>query len=406
MKKQFISFMGIFSLFFVGKIFVSSTSKQEIPKKQTEADMDSLPANLPPADLQFAGQHVPVENAHIKHRLDRELKANKYWRPMAADLAQKASRYFAIIRPILKKYGVPDDFKYLPLVESGFSNQVSYSGAAGPWQIMPVTGRHYGLEINPQIDERYHIVHATEAACRMLKDSYRSLKDWTLVAASFNKGLGGITTALRNQKAKSYYDLHLNNQAERYVFRILAVKEIMEHPAKYGLRKNVAHFYYSIPTTRVKVSNSIANLVAFAKKQGVSLLTLKTYNPWLKANRFDNPTNKTYYIEIPRDKDILPIETFADLGNTAPITKKNFVETDSAENFIDENILKKNVYQDDDAITKTYSVNEGEDINFVARKFGVKPSRIIEWNNLKTVRITKGTVLKIYLEENVEETTK
>jgi membrane-bound lytic murein transglycosylase D len=403
MKKKFLSLIGICSLLFAGKIFVNSTTKEENQNPAKTPEKDSSAFDGMSADLRFAGQHVPLEDPTIKQRLDRELKVNRYWKPIASDLAQKASRYFPIIRPILKKNGIPDDFKYLPLVESGFSNMVSYSGAAGPWQIMPSTGRHYGLAVNSQIDERYHIIRSTEAACKIINDAYKRLKDWTLVAASFNKGLEGIKSAMQREHTNSYYKLHLNTQAQRYVFRILAVKEIMEHPVKYGYKKNVAHFYYSIPTYRIKISNSISNLVSFAKKQGITLKTLKTYNPWLKANRFDNPENKTYYLEIPKEKEILPVET-AQIAVVSDNTKVTKTPVDSAENFINNNILQKNVYQDADVIASSYTVNNGEDINFVAQKFHVKPSHIVEWNHLKTAQIKKGDVLKIYLEDNIEET--
>jgi membrane-bound lytic murein transglycosylase D len=402
MRKQFLSFIGVCSLLFVGKIFVNSTTKEESKNPVKTPEADSTASDDLSADLRFAGQHVPLEDPAIRQRLERELKANRYWKPIASDLAQKAARYFPIIRPILKKNGIPDDFKYLPLVESGFSNMVSYSGAAGPWQIMPVTGRYYGLAVNSQIDERYHVIRSTEAACKIIKDCYKSLKDWTLVAAAFNKGLEGVKVAMQHQKANSYYKLHLNNQAQRYVFRILALKEIMEHPVKYGFKKNVAHFYYSIPTYRIKITNSVTNLVTFAKSHGISIKTLKTYNPWLKANRFDNPEGKTYYIEVPKDKEILPVE-IQELPVVADNTKVNKIQVDSAESFINNNLLQKNVYRDADVISKSYTVSDGDDINSVARKFNVKPAHIVEWNHLKTSRITKGDVLKIYLEEKIED---
>jgi membrane-bound lytic murein transglycosylase D len=395
--------MGICSLLFMGKLFVNSTWKHEAKNPEKTPEKDSIPTNGTENDLKFAGQHVPIEDPKVKQRLDHELRKNWYWHPLAADLAQKASRYFPIIRPILKRNGIPDDFKYLPLIESGFSNMVSPSGAAGPWQIMPKTGRHYGLSVNSQIDERYHVIRSTEAACKILKDAYKSLKDWTLVAASFNKGLEGIRGALKNQHTDSYYKLHLNPQAQGYIFRILAVKEIMEHPVKYGFRKNVAHFYYSIPTYRVKITNSVTNLVAFAKKQGVSVKILKAYNPWLRANRFDNPENKTYYIEIPKEKEILPVENI-ELPVVADNTKVKYLPVDSTESFISNNVRQVNTIENPDAVVQKYTVNEGEDINFVARKFNVKPSRILEWNHLNTARINKGDILKIYLEENVEDT--
>ena len=304
-KKQFISFLGICSLFFFGKPFFLNTMEGEDQKKQDGLAIEPVPDyGLINADLSFAGQRVPLENSTVKRRFILQLNLNQGWKPMAANLIHKSWFYFPVIRPILKKYGIPDDFKYVPLIESGFSDKVSYSGAAGPWQMMPATARHYGLEVNGQIDERFNMVRSTEAACKMIKDLHNNLKDWTLVAAAFNKGLSGVKGAINRQKKHTYYQLHLNGQAQQYVFRILAAKKIMGNSPTYGSPHNMAHFHYSVPTFKVKLNKSVANLGIFARKHGISLKTLKVYNPWLKANRFDNPSNKNYIFEIPRLNEI------------------------------------------------------------------------------------------------------
>lgn len=304
-KKTLISFLGLCSLFFLGKPFSTSTMEGEDQKKQDELELEpTADFNVVDTDLSFAGQRVPLENSSVKSRFLSQLRLNQAWHPMAANLMHKSGFYFPVIRPILKKYGIPDDFKFVPLIESGFSEKVSYSGAAGPWQMMPATARHYGLEVNNQIDERFNITRSTEAACKMIKDLHKNLKDWTLVAAAFNKGLTGMKAAIHRQKKQTYYQLHLNGQAQQYVFRILAAKKIMEYSPRYNSSHNMAHYYYSIPTFKVRVNKSVANLAQFAKKHGVSLHTLKVYNPWIKSNRFDNPGKKSYVFEIPRLNEI------------------------------------------------------------------------------------------------------
>ena len=300
MKKSLVSFLGIFSLFIFGKPIINKTTATEGEKsKKSHEEEENQTKPIVVNDLEFAGQPVPMATPAIKRRFYTELATSKYWRFIATNLTVKSDRYFPVVRPILKKYGIPDDFKYIPLMESGFSNKVSVSGAAGPWQLMPVTAKHYGLSINSQVDERYNLALSTEAACKYIAHLHHQLGDWTLAAAAFNKGLGGIKNAVERQKTDSYYQLKLNPQAQHYVFRILATKEVVEHPSRHGFIHKAAHFHYSIPTMRIKVNNSVANLAVFAKKHGISLHTLHVYNPWLRANRFDNPKRKVCYFEIP-----------------------------------------------------------------------------------------------------------
>ncbi len=300
MKKGLVSFFGIFSLFSFGKLLHHPTIEGESQKPEKIHEKDEIKTTSIVSDeLAFAGQPVPMATPAVKRRFYTELATSKYWRFIATNLTVKSDRYFPVVRPILKKYGIPDDFKYIPLMESGFTNKVSVSGAAGPWQLMPETAKHYGLLMNNQIDERYNLALSTDAACKYIAHLHHQLGDWTLAAAAFNKGLDGIKNAVARQKTASYYTLKLNPQAQHYVFRILATKEVVEHPSRHGFINKAAHFHYSIPTLRIKVNNSITNLSAFAKKHGISLQTLRAYNPWLRANRFDNPGRKVCYLEIP-----------------------------------------------------------------------------------------------------------
>jgi membrane-bound lytic murein transglycosylase D len=300
MLKSFISFFGIFSLFSFSKLPHPGITEGESqkPKKLHEKE-ENKTHTIVSQELEFAGQPVPMATPAVKRRFNTELATSKYWRFIATNLTAKADKYFPVVRPILKKYGIPDDFKYVPLMESGFTNKVSISGAAGPWQLMPEIAKHYGLTMNSQVDERLNLTLSTEAACKYLYHLHHQLHDWTLAAAAFNKGLDGIKNAVEKQKQGSYYKLKLNWQAQHYVYRILAAKEVVEHPARYGHLAKSAHFHYSIPTFKVKITNSITNLTVFAKKHGISLHTLRAYNPWLKANRFDNPDRKVCYLDIP-----------------------------------------------------------------------------------------------------------
>src|SRR6185437_2846317 len=204
MLKGFVSFFGVFSVFIIGKPLLSKPAEAAEQKKQdlpqlTDREYDEADSE----DLNFAGQAAPVSNPVVKRRFVAELKASKYWSYIAISHISRSNKYFPVIRPILKKYGIPDDFKYLPLVESGFSNVVSYSGATGPWQLMPETAKEYGLVMNSQVDERYDMVLSTEAACKFLVHLHHQLHDWTLVAAAYNKGLEGVKTAMEKQKTRS-----------------------------------------------------------------------------------------------------------------------------------------------------------------------------------------------------------
>ncbi len=307
MKKSLVSFLGISSLFTFAKLPSQDiTNGENIQKKGFLEQGENTKIAPVSIDLEFAGQLVPLANPSVKRRFAIELTTSKYWRFIAINLTAKADKNFPVIRPILKKYGIPDDFKYIPLMESGFTNKVSVSGAAGPWQLMPETAKHYGLTINSQVDERYNMALSTEAACKYIWHLHHQLHDWTLTAAAFNKGLDGIKNAVARQKTESYYKLKLNPQAQFYVFRILAAKAVVENPSKYGYLGKTAHFHYSIPTFRVKISNSITNLSVFAKKHGISMHTLRVYNPWLRSNRLDNPNRKVCFIEIPMLNEISP----------------------------------------------------------------------------------------------------
>ena len=215
-------------------------------------------------------------------------------------LIKRANRYFPIIEPILKANGIPDDFKYLMVIESNLNNIArSPAGAAGLWQFMPATGREFGLEVNENVDERYHIEKATVAACKYFKQAYAKYGDWMAVSAAYNAGQGRISSQLDQQLASHAMDLWLVEETSRYMFRLLAVKEIFKNPQRYGFLLKKEHLYPPIPYKEITVTNPIANLSDFAKQQGITYAQLRDANPWLREQSLKNRTGKTYVLQIP-----------------------------------------------------------------------------------------------------------
>lgn len=253
-----------------------------------------------PAKAEFAGEEAPMGLYYVREGLDRELLINTYWHSSTQLMLKKSNRYFQIIVPILKKHKIPEDFKYLALIESGLTNVQSPAGAAGFWQIIPGTGKNFGLEITDQVDERYHVEKATEAACKLLRGSYNKYGSWTLAAAAYNVGEGRISKELERQKANSYYDLYLPEETMRYVYRIIALKLLYEHPAEYGYYLRKKDLYPPIPTYTITIDSSISNLPEFAKSQKINYRILKEFNPWLRSDKLINPNKKKYSISLPK----------------------------------------------------------------------------------------------------------
>ena len=252
-----------------------------------------------PNELAFAGESVPLQLFDVRESLDRELQVNTYWHSQTVLLLKRANRYFPIIEPILKKNGIPDDFKYLAVAESALSHVVSPSQAVGFWQILEATGRELGLEINDEIDERYHIEKSTQAACNFLMKSYKKYGSWTMAAASYNFGRNGLNKQMERQKNENYYDMVLGEETGRYVFRILALKCIFEHPEKYGFLINKNDLYPPIESFEVKVDSTITSIANFAEHFNTSYKIIKLLNPWLREAYLTNRDKKTYVILIP-----------------------------------------------------------------------------------------------------------
>jgi membrane-bound lytic murein transglycosylase D len=277
----------------------SSQVEQQLISKKSTSELYEIKALKIPSNLNFAGERVPTEKNDIKERMDRELLVNTYWQSNGLLMFKRANKYFPIIESILEANGIPDDFKYLAVIESGLQNVTSPANAKGIWQIMKATGKENGLEINDNVDERYHIEKATQVACDYLNKAKNRLGTWTLAAAAYNGGNYGIAKRLETQKVDNYYDLLLGQETSRYVLRIVAVKEIMSNSEKYGFVYNYDDLYTMNPTNIVEVDSVITNIASFAQKFGTNYKELKIHNPWLRENKLNNASGKNYKIKLP-----------------------------------------------------------------------------------------------------------
>jgi len=312
MKKTnfLLLFLGTGFLVMMGLFLLSSTKEASVEnrigvleqKLYTLAQTNSVPI---PSQVYFCGEKIDLDRLDLRERFDREINTFTYLHSTTLLYLKRANRYFPIIEPILKKNDVPDDFKYLCLIESNLDiRALSPANAAGLWQFMESTGRDYGLVINSEVDERYNIEKATAAACQYFKDAYAKYGSWVNVAASYNAGMAKITAALNNQQVNSTLDLLLVTETSRYVFRIAAIKQVFENPYLYGFVLKKEDLYPTVSVQRVTVSETIDNLVAFSQQYDLNYMQLKEYNPWLRDNKLTVKTGQTYEIAIPKREDL------------------------------------------------------------------------------------------------------
>ncbi len=294
---KWVGFFLILLVLFSG--FVFNTAGFTALKSYGEAPTYKVYALDLPDTLNFADEKISLSSPDLKERLDRELLVNTYWQSNMMLLLKRANKYFPTIEKILKEEGVPSDLKYLSVIESGLENAISPAGAKGFWQIMRTTGKEYGLEVNSNVDERYHIELSTRIAAKYLKKAKNKFGSWTLAIASYNRGIRGIQRNLNQQKVENYFDLRLGKETSRYVFRVLAVKEIIENPMRYGYVYDHTDLYYPVPVRYHGLDTAISNLATFAKKMGVNYKILKIHNPWLLQNHLNNKSKKYYEIAIP-----------------------------------------------------------------------------------------------------------
>lgn len=305
-----IKILSLVAIIMVSSVLIFSTEKEEKTDIIKNADNDKkqtsetykIKALKIPESLNFAGEYAPLTQEDIRERIDRELLVNTYWQSNGLLLIKKAHKFFPIIEPILKKNGIPDDFKYLAVIESGLSNVTSPAGAKGFWQIMQSTAREKGLEVNSNVDERYNLEKSTQAACDYLNEAYEKFGNWTLAAASYNAGKRGISRRIEAQLVDNYYDLLLVDETARYIPRILAVKEILSNPKIYGFIYDQDDLYNLIPTKTVKVDTVITNIAVFSKNLGINYKIMKLHNPWLRENKLNNASRRMYEIKIPIEK--------------------------------------------------------------------------------------------------------
>ena len=289
-------------------LFIQAIQSPEVtsqpPETSSSAEQQSsqtlrVEALALPSNMTFAGEKVPLQDTDVRERLDREIHVNTYWHSNMLLMIKKANRFFSEIEPLLKKYNLPDDFKYLAVAESGLDNVTSHAGASGFWQFMKATGKEYGLEINNYVDERYNLELATKVAAQYLINSKELFGSWTNAAAAYNAGNAGITKQMKRQDATDYYSLLLNSETGRYVFRILAFKEILSNPEKYGFYVDQQDLYQAIPTKTIIIDTPVTDFAKFAKQQGINYKILKIHNPWLRDTYLKNASGKAYSIKIP-----------------------------------------------------------------------------------------------------------
>lgn len=301
------------------ELFTASTSEtiEDESFEEKFRSSYSIYALNAPQSITFAGEEVPLDLIDVKEKMDRELLVNTYWQSQTMLLLKRSNRWFPMIEKILKENEVPEDFKYLALIESGLTQVVSPAGATGFWQLMKSAARERSLEVNGGIDERYHIEKSTVAACKYLKEAKERFGSWTLAAASYNMGMAGLSNQMKRQQATNYYDLVLNEETSRYIFRILAGKLIISNPESFGFRYREKDLYHPLKMNYVEVDTTIPNLANFAFQQGINYKALKYLNPWLRDGQLPNASGRTYTIAIP----------------TKPLTEQLVYDKDQVANF-------------------------------------------------------------------------
>ena len=297
-----------FCLILAGYSVWKSNSKKPLQDEITEEQIlysrpnparDSVRLFDIPSELDFAGEKVPLGAGDILERLEREIYVNAYWESNMILLMKRSAKYLPDSERMLKENGIPDDFKYLAIAESGLMNVGSPAGAKGFWQILETTGKEYGLEISPDVDERYHFEKSTLAAAKYFKKAHAKFGDWTAVAASYNMGQTGFNKRQQEQLHENYYELYLNDETSRYLFRILAFKVIFENPGAFGYHIR-EHDYYKNPSLKsIRVDDDIKDLPKWAKDQGSSYKQLKLFNPWLRDRNLNVKRGKSYEIKLP-----------------------------------------------------------------------------------------------------------
>jgi len=309
MQKSLASYTLILAAFVTLAVFASYTQKEtdttNSSTSSSSSEMSDISQIIKPVnlnkDFSFAGEAFPMDNFDVKERLDRELSRNTYWHSNTLLNVKKANKYFPVIEKILAENGVPDDFKYLAVAESDLRNAVSPAGAKGFWQFMKPTGKSYSLEINNEVDERYHLEKATLAFTKYIKRNKERFGSWLLAAAAYNMGGTRLSKEIKLQRGNSYFDLNLNQETSRYVFRLVAIKEILTNPRDFGFYIEPNQMYAPVTDFyEVEVKEAVSNWGTFAEKYGTNYRMIKVLNPWLISSKLTNKSKKKYIVRVPK----------------------------------------------------------------------------------------------------------
>jgi hypothetical protein len=378
--KHEIRFFIFIALAFASGMFMYATLTDDDKQKQ-EFEQNYRIYSLPiPQKVSFAGVNIPLKEYDVAERYDREILTNVYWQSQTLMLLKRSQRFLPTIDRILRENNIPSDFKYLAMAESGLQNVSSPAGAAGFWQFLDKTAKRYKLDVNEDVDERYHLEKATQDACLYFKEAHAIFNDWALVAASYNMGIEGVRRQMQNQQMKSYFDLYLNVETARYLFRIIAIKDIYENPTKFGFHIPANHYYKEVPTVKVKVDLSISQISEWAIHNNCNYKLLKLLNPWLRKAYINVTPGKTYYIALPKDR-IMQSELASKVVNDTLSLSQTSLGDMPKEDLMP--IIEHKVEKD-------------ESIESIAIKYAVKPEDICTLNNLKAKqKLIPGTVLKI-----------
>lgn len=301
MKKSSLILFVAGAISAISLIIIFSFDNNKNVKATSPQDSTYNPWKIPriPEQLSFAGEKVPLEKWEIREQFDREFTLIYYQTGGILTILKYANRWFPIISERLKQNGVPEDFKYLCVAESNIQNLISRAGAVGFWQFMSYTGPGFGLEINSNVDERYNVLKSTDAACQYLKQAYNKFGSWTAAAASYNCGQGKYNEQSMFQRTRNYYDLHLPEETNHYIYRILSFKYLIENQKKLGYITDSSYLYWPHRTRTITVSNSISNLADFAINNGTTYRILKILNPWLRGRSLPVRAGKTYTLHLP-----------------------------------------------------------------------------------------------------------
>lgn len=307
-------FAGVFTV--VGLLFVltnlffannSIAATDENPYELFPQDYKIISPKIP-ANITIFGEGVPLENFEVYERIDREILVNTYWHSATILAIKRAARWFPVIEPILKQNNIPDDFKYLAVVESNLENVVSPAGATGYWQFIKSAAKQYGLEVTEEVDERYDVMKSTMAACKYLNTAYSMFGNWTMSASSYNAGMSGIDKWSGLQKTTNYWNLVLGSETSRYVSRIIAMKLIMENPTVYGYDLKNEDLYKPLKFREVELNASVENFADYSAALGINYKILKHFNPWLRDTKLKVKNGVTYKIKIPEEGSIKKIK--------------------------------------------------------------------------------------------------